>query len=118
MRVLLLKLVTKRGIDSMDVILEDGRCSYIYHNGEHWLTDYYSDSINVQSDDIWEELAEGKIFNKHWPSNYIAITDEMIDDAVEWHNDDEYSSDYIEYTSPEENDQVIIKEWFDEWLSS
>lgn len=77
--------ILNRGHEDNDLFAPDGGVAVIRFNGEMMLTDYYEDRIKSTWDqeDIWENLAEGKMFCKEWPGKY-ELTAEMLDDAVEW----------------------------------
>jgi len=67
----------------VDVILEDGGVVCIRHNGEHVLSDYYQTRIDVNAEDIWEQIGEGKMYCKDWEGEDI-VTHDMILDALNW----------------------------------
>lgn len=52
--------------DSAAIILEDGSISSYYHNGEHFIVEYYQDRLTpdmLDCEDIpWAKLAEGKMY--------------------------------------------------------
>jgi hypothetical protein len=55
--------------ESFDVITEDGGASYHYHNGEHWVSNYYEGRlINRKSSDLdwWIELQDEGMYVHDW----------------------------------------------------
>ena len=68
-----------------DVYMSDGGVASFHHNGEHMITTYYQDRIEYgyNEEDIWEKLAEGKVYCSDWKDKHI-VDDEMIEDAVAW----------------------------------
>ena len=69
--------------EEVDVILEDGGVVSIRHNGKCILSDYYQTRIDVDAENIWEQVGEGKMYCKEWDSGDI-VTHEMILDALNW----------------------------------
>ena len=75
--------------DEADLYMSDGGVATFHHNGEGILTTYYQDRFipeETQLEEgqtIWDVLAEGKVYHKEWVGQHT-ITDEMIDDAVNW----------------------------------
>jgi hypothetical protein len=67
-----------------DVISEDGGVVSIYHNDENQVSMYYQDRIteDMDPDEIWETLAEGKAYLKDWPDG--TSRDVIIMDALNW----------------------------------
>jgi hypothetical protein len=67
-----------------DVISEDGGVVSIYHNDENQVSMYYQDRIteDMDPDEIWETLAEGKAYLKDWPEG--THRDTIILDALDW----------------------------------
>jgi hypothetical protein len=67
-----------------DVIAEDGGVVSIYHNDENQVSMYYQDRIteDMDPDEIWETLAEGKAYLKDWPEG--THRDTIILDALDW----------------------------------
>jgi hypothetical protein len=66
------------------VISEDGGVVSIYHNDENQVSMYYQDRIteDMDPDEIWETLAEGKAYLKDWPEG--THRDTIILDALDW----------------------------------
>lgn len=68
--------------DSCEIRTEDGGVACIYHNVEHFITDYYqSRDYNEQVD--YEKIAEGKGQYKDWNATKDKIDKEMIVDALD-----------------------------------
>ncbi len=74
--------------DDITVIMEDGGVAYFY-NPEHsgcanYITDYHQNRITPETklDNIWDELAEGKMYAKDWEGE--PNRDEVIDDMINW----------------------------------
>jgi hypothetical protein len=67
-----------------DVIVEDGGVVSVYHNDENQVSVYYQDRISedMEPDQIWETLGEGKAYMKDWPDG--TSRDEIIRDALSW----------------------------------
>ena len=67
-----------------DVIAEDGGVVAIHHNDEHLVSTYYQTRISndIDPDEIWETLAEGKAYVKDWPDG--THRDTIILDALDW----------------------------------
>ena len=75
--------------DEADLYMSDGGVATFHHNGEGILTTYYQDRFIPEETQLeeeqtmWDVLAEGKVYHKEWVGQHT-ITDEMIDDAVNW----------------------------------
>ena len=67
-----------------DVIVEDGGVVSVYHNDENQVSMYYQDRLtdDIDPDEIWETLAEGKAYMKDWPEG--TTKEEIIQDALDW----------------------------------
>lgn len=67
-----------------DVITEDGGVVSVYHNDENQVSMYYQDRLtdDMDHDEIWETLAEGKADTKDWPEG--TTKEEIIQDALDW----------------------------------
>lgn len=87
--------------DDNDLYAPDGGVAVIRYNGEMMLTDYYQEKIDPKwpTDDIWENLAEGKMYCKEWEGEN-KLTQEMIDDAISWLG---YNPDEVEVIKETEN---------------
>lgn len=74
-----------KGVEDNDLYAPDGGVAVIRFNGEIMLTDYYRAKIDLSwdVDDIWENLAEDRMYCKEWPDEE-ELTKEMIDDAIDW----------------------------------
>ena len=75
--------------DEADLYMSDGGVATFHHNGEGILTTYYQDRFIPEETQLeeeqtmWDVLAEGKVYHKEWVGQHT-ITDEMIDDAINW----------------------------------
>lgn len=67
-----------------DIIVEDGGVVAVHHNDENLVSTYYQTRISndVDPDEIWETLAEGKAYMKDWPEG--TSRDVIIMDALNW----------------------------------
>ena len=67
-----------------DVIVEDGGVVSVYHNDENQVSMYYQDRLteDMNHDEIWETLGEGKAYMKDWPEG--TSRDVIIMDALNW----------------------------------
>lgn len=73
----------KKLVDEAIIRTEDGGVALIYHNGEHFTTDYFQSRCFLPEID-WDKLAEGKGQYKDWPEDIEQINEEMIKDALDW----------------------------------
>lgn len=67
-----------------DIITEDGGVVSVYDNDENLVSLYYQNRItdDMDPDEIWIQLGEGKSYAKDWPAT--ATKEEIIQDALNW----------------------------------
>lgn len=65
------RIITESVINSEYIfIVEDGGIATTHNTGEHILMDLYQSRISKNTpDEIWNEIAEGKMYNKVFPLN-------------------------------------------------
>jgi hypothetical protein len=75
----------RKSAEDNDLFAPDGGVAVIRFNGEHMVTDYYQEKIDPSwgEEEIWEKLAEGEMYCKDWEGQ-TELTQEMINDAIEW----------------------------------
>jgi hypothetical protein len=77
-----IKYMIIKGEDT-DIRVEDGGIASIYNNGcTGMTTTYYQDRSTDEKVD-WEKLHDGNLYTKDWENQY-EVTDEMIQDALNW----------------------------------
>lgn len=76
---------------TINVIMEDGGVASAYNpDGAYYRTDYYQSRITPETtlDNIWEELAEGKMYGKGWDGSEAELitegNDTLVDDMIDW----------------------------------
>jgi hypothetical protein len=72
---------------SFDVITEDGGVASVHHNGNNFVTTYYSLRLGDCNTDniLWDDLANDKTQFKDWVGEYFdPLEIEMILDALDW----------------------------------
>ena len=76
--------IIKTSDTDFDIITEDGGVASVHYNGEKLCTNYYQSRLTDIDcdDDIWEQLSEGKIYNKDWTEK--ESNQEIITDALNW----------------------------------
>lgn len=77
--------VNKPNTFDIDVIVEDGGIACIYESDGGITTMYYQTRLTDidQSQDIFDQLGEGKAYIKEWGLQHPDM-DELIKDALEW----------------------------------
>ena len=81
-----------RASNEITVIMEDGGIASAYNpDGKYYRTDYYQNRITTETviDNIWDELAEGKMYFKLWDGYEAELiteaNDTLVDDMIEFH---------------------------------
>jgi hypothetical protein len=70
--------------DEAVIIVEDGGMATIENcDGRKVTADYYQDRISGMHEDIFEKLAEGKMYWEDYEGEEF-VTEEMIMDALDW----------------------------------
>jgi thiamine biosynthesis protein ThiC len=78
---------TGNGDHLTQILTDDGSIVEIHHNGENFVTTYFQDRCDATfDDDMWIKMADSKQYMKDWDESITEITDEMINDALEWLN--------------------------------
>ena len=80
-----------RASNEITVIMEDGGIASAYNpDGKYYRTDYYQNRITTETviDNIWDELAEGKMYFKLWDGYEAELiteaNDTLVDDMIDW----------------------------------
>ncbi len=70
--------------DSFEIITEKGGVASCYKTPENFVTNFFCKSLNEcdTDKDIWEQLAEGKVYFKDWEKT--PTVQEAIENALEW----------------------------------
>lgn len=69
--------------DEFIILTEDGGIVAVHNNGDNLVSSYYQNRISdtMDSDNVWEELAEGKVYMKDWDNESVQ---HIIQDALSW----------------------------------
>ena len=103
--------------EEVTVIMEDGGVATTYNPDDYCRTDYYQKRIAKETtrESIWDELGEGKVYNKDWDGDRtplkIEADDEVIIDMVRWLY---MSTKAVEFVRNERG--VLTEEAFNELL--
>lgn len=80
-----------RESNGITVIMEDGGIASAYNpDGKYYRTDYYQNRITAETvfDNIWDELAEGKMYAIGWDGSEAELITEanntLVDDMIDW----------------------------------
>jgi len=81
----------KDGEGTINIFMEDGGVASSYNpDGTYYRTDYYQNRITPETtlDNIWDELAEGKMYGKGWDGSEAELiteeNDTLVDDMIAW----------------------------------
>lgn len=81
------RVIKSKVDESFDIVTEDGGVAYVYHNGEHYVTTYFSRRLTDLSNpnkSWWDELTDiGRTNLKDWDKDHQDI-EAIIKDALEW----------------------------------
>jgi len=68
-----------------DIITEDGGVASVYYNEEALVTNYYQTRLtDIKGVNVWDELAEGKVYVKEWDEDTRPEDEVIIRDALNW----------------------------------
>jgi hypothetical protein len=75
--------ITNDSNNEFDIITEDGGVASVHYNGSSFITTYYQTRLTeIEGEDVWEELAEGKSYSKNWDEK--TDKSEIINDSLNW----------------------------------
>jgi len=71
--------------DEATIIMEDGGYATLHHNGEHIITTYYQNRVELFTFNyrMWNLLDSGIVYVKDWHTKQD-IDSEAIQDALQW----------------------------------
>ncbi|HMW11076.1 MAG TPA: hypothetical protein PJ987_11600 [Bacteroidia bacterium] len=76
---------------TINIFMEDAGVASSYNpDGTYYRTDYYQNRITPETtlDNIWDELAEGKMYGKGWDGSEAELiteaNDTLVDDMIAW----------------------------------
>ena len=78
------RIVNSTVDESFDIITETGGVASFHHNGENYVSTYFSKSL-VDCDPsgyVWDELSQEKVYFNDWDKE--PTKEEAIKDALEW----------------------------------
>lgn len=107
--------INREGSQNGDVFLSDGGVASFHFASEGMQTTYYqsripkelvSESGQIDFDRLWDKLSYGEQYLHDWPEHVDSVTDEMIEDAVNWLG---YNMDELEHVGTLEEIGVAIR---------
>jgi hypothetical protein len=65
------------------IVLEDGSVATFHHNGKFMITEHYQGRVTSKTEDLWDELGEGKMYVQEW-HDYQSFNSRMLNSMVIW----------------------------------
>ena len=88
----------------VDIFVEDGGVGCLHYNGEYILASYYQSRLKPEElkedEEFWDVIGQGKIYHKEYQEQFV-VTDEMIEDTIQWLGFDLSEVEIIKETDPE-----------------
>jgi hypothetical protein len=76
--------VIKSALNEVDVLTENGGVATFYHNGDNYVTNYYTTNLGDcdPTNYVWDELSQSKVYIHDWDGE--PTEEEVVQDALSW----------------------------------